>query len=74
MRGVQQVVESDRSNSQSRSSSSGDKVKHHHQGVSAHYRRRPQQPDQEYSDTVKMKPDIARRISLDDLSAAFQGN
>ena len=64
--------ESDRSHSQSRSSSNSDKV-----GKAGHYRRVgvvSMPPDHDTPDTsAKTKADIARRISLDDLSAAFQG-
>ena len=65
--------ESDRSHSQSRSSSNSDKA-----GKHGHYRRVgvvSMPPDHDTPDTsAKTKADIARRISLDDLSAAFQGN
>ena len=71
--------ESDRSHSQSRSSSS-DKVKHR-SGAGGQYRRigvvsmPPASGDIPETDAaVKMKAEVARRISLDDLSAAFQGN
>ena len=70
--------ESDRSHSQSRSSSS-DKVNHRN---NAHYRRigvvsmpptGGDQPEPELTTGAKIKSEVARRISLDDLSAAFQG-
>ena len=77
--------ESDRSHSQSRSSSS-EKVKHRAgQGAgSGHFRRigvvslPPQQAEiqeteSEASSQNVNKAEVARRISLDDLSAAFQG-
>ena len=69
--------ESDRSHSQSRSSSS-DKVNRNN----AHYRRigvvsmppaTGEQPEPELITGAKIKSEVARRISLDDLSAAFQG-
>ena len=70
---VKVCVESDRSHSQSRSSSSDKAGKH-----GGHYRRVglvSMPPDHDTPDTTsgKSKADIARRISLDDLSAAFQG-
>ena len=80
--------ESDRSHSQSRSSSS-DKVKHRGAGGSGssggggggggHFRRigvvslPPHTAEIQETDSSKMKAEVARRISLDDLSAAFQG-
>ena len=77
--------ESDRSHSQSRSSSS-EKVKHRAgQGAgSGHFRRigvvslppgqaEIQETESEASSGNVNKAEVARRISLDDLSAAFQG-
>ena len=76
--GSQAQGESDRSHSQSRSSSS-DKVKCPHSG--GHYRRlgvvsMPPEPDQDREAGAsggRVRAEVARRISLDDLSAAFQG-
>ena len=82
--GSQGQGESDRSHSQSRSSSS-DKVKCRSIGAGAsggHYRRlgvvsMPPEPgqDQEAGTNTggRVRAEVARRISLDDLSAAFQG-
>ena len=74
--------ESDRSHSQSRSSSS-DKVKARPPGGgggSGGQLRRigvvsmpPHSAEMQETDSGKMKAEVARRISLDDLSAAFQG-
>ena len=73
--------ESDRSHSQSRSSSS-EKVKH--RAGQGSFRRigvvslppgqaEIQETESEASSQNLIKPEVARRISLDDLSAAFQG-
>ena len=79
-----QGQESDRSHSQSRSSSS-DKVKCRSIGASGasggHYRRLgvvslPPEADQDQepgASGARVRAEVARRISLDDLSAAFQG-
>ena len=71
--------ESDRSHSQSRSSSS-DKVKHRGAGGgTASFRRigvvslPPHTAEIQETESGKMKAEVARRISLDDLYAAFQG-
>ena len=82
--GSQGQGESDRSHSQSRSSSS-DKVKCRSIGASGasggHYRRLgvvslPPDADQDQepgASGARVRAEVARRISLDDLSAAFQG-
>ena len=82
--GSQGQGESDRSHSQSRSSSS-DKVKCRSIGASGasggHYRRLgvvslPPEADQDQepgTSGARVRAEVARRISLDDLSAAFQG-
>ena len=84
--GSQAQGESDRSHSQSRSSSS-DKLKARSigAGASGQYRRLgvvslPPEADQEPGASgasgasgARVRAEVARRISLDDLSAAFQG-
>ena len=80
--GSQAQGESDRSHSQSRSSSS-DKLKARSigAGASGQYRRLgvvslPPEADQDQepgASGARVRAEVARRISLDDLSAAFQG-
>lgn len=80
--GSQAQGESDRSTSQSRSSSS-DKLKARSigAGASGQYRRLgvvslPPEADQDQepgASGARVRAEVARRISLDDLSAAFQG-
>ena len=65
--------ESDRSHSQSRSSSS-DKVNHRGGGQFRRLGVVSMPPQAGDTEAAKMKAEVARRISLDDLSAAFQGD